>query len=92
MLAVIAAAIFVVAWILRLTGAATAAAVAPTSLLLLGLACLVCAWPGWLQAPPFEPRRWAVELPASLERGAAASHSVMLDGIAYGHRLTSSPA
>ena len=27
----------------------------------LGLAVLVSAWPGWLQAPPFEPRRWAVE-------------------------------
>jgi hypothetical protein len=33
---------------------------------------LVCAWPGWLQAPPYEPRRWGVELPPSLERGAAA--------------------
>ena len=29
------------------------------------------AWPGWLQFPPFEPRRWAVETAPSLERGAA---------------------
>src|SRR5258708_34221442 len=27
----------------------------------------VCAWPGWLQGAPYEPRRWAVEIPASLE-------------------------
>jgi tetratricopeptide (TPR) repeat protein len=39
----------------------------------LGLAFLVCAWPGWLQAPPFEPRRWAIETAPSLERGAAAT-------------------
>jgi hypothetical protein len=37
----------------------------------LGAGLLVCAWPGWLQAPPFEPRRWAVEAPPSLKRGAA---------------------
>jgi hypothetical protein len=35
-----------------------------------GAAFLVCAWPGWLQAPPFEPRRWAVEPPADLVRAA----------------------
>jgi tetratricopeptide (TPR) repeat protein len=39
----------------------------------LGLALLVCAWPGWLQAPPFEPRRWAIEPSSSLEQGAAAT-------------------
>jgi tetratricopeptide (TPR) repeat protein len=33
----------------------------------------VCAWPGWLQVPPFEPRRWAVEPPPALEEGAAAT-------------------
>jgi hypothetical protein len=38
----------------------------------LAAAFLVCAWPGWLQRPPFEPRRWAVELPAGLEQAAAA--------------------
>jgi hypothetical protein len=31
---------------------------------------VVCAWPGWLQSPPFEPRRWAIETPPSLPRGA----------------------
>ncbi|HZT81070.1 MAG TPA: hypothetical protein VFA26_12640, partial [Gemmataceae bacterium] len=35
----------------------------------LGLALLACAWPGWLQAPPFEPRRWAVQTAPSLARG-----------------------
>jgi hypothetical protein len=51
MLAVIAAVIFVIAYILRLTGAATDAAVAPSSLLFLGLACLALHQagfgPGW---------------------------------------------
>ncbi len=40
---------------------------------LLGVALVVCAWPGWLQGPPYGPRRWAVEAPPSLERGAAAT-------------------
>jgi hypothetical protein len=39
-----------------------------------GLALLICAWPGWLQLPPFEPRRWAVETPPALERSALATH------------------
>ncbi len=26
---------------------------------------MVAAWPGWLQRPPYEPRRWAFDLPAS---------------------------
>jgi tetratricopeptide (TPR) repeat protein len=38
---------------------------------LVAVGLLVCAWPGWLQAPPYEPRRWDVEAPPSLERGAA---------------------
>jgi hypothetical protein len=37
-----------------------------------GLLLLVCAWPGWLQAPPFEPRRWGIETSPSLQRGAEA--------------------
>ncbi len=40
-----------------------------TALLLLTL--LVCAWPGWLQSPPYGHRRWAFDLPPSLERVAA---------------------
>ncbi|MBP3954821.1 hypothetical protein J8F10_05935 [Gemmata sp. G18] len=36
----------------------------------LALAFLVCAWPGWLQGPPFEPRQWVVEPPPSLSQGA----------------------
>jgi hypothetical protein len=36
------------------------------------LALPVIAWPGWLQAPPFGPRRWGIDTPPSLERGAAA--------------------
>ncbi|MBO0699311.1 MAG: hypothetical protein J2P46_13020, partial [Zavarzinella sp.] len=39
---------------------------------LLGLIFLACAWAGWLRTPPFEPRRWAVETPPALERGAEA--------------------
>jgi tetratricopeptide (TPR) repeat protein len=39
----------------------------------LGLLLVVCAWPGWLQGPPFEPRRWAVETPPALERGAVTT-------------------
>jgi hypothetical protein len=39
----------------------------------LALVLPVCAWPGWLQARPFEPRRWAVETPPSLEKGAATT-------------------
>jgi hypothetical protein len=54
----------------------TGRAVAVTLALLL----LVCAWPGWLQAPPFEPRRWGVELPPSLEQGAAATRSWHREG------------
>jgi hypothetical protein len=38
----------------------------------LALAFLGCAWPGWLQGPPFGPRRWAIETAPALERGAAA--------------------
>ncbi len=38
--------------------------------LLAACALLVCAWPGWLQAPPFEPRHWGMDLPPSLERAA----------------------
>jgi tetratricopeptide (TPR) repeat protein len=40
---------------------------------LAALCLLVVAWPGWLQAPPFEPRRWGIDLPPSLERGALAT-------------------
>ena len=28
---------------------------------IVGLVVIVCAWPGWLQGPPYEPRRWDVE-------------------------------
>ncbi|HEV3236488.1 MAG TPA: hypothetical protein VGZ25_05840 [Gemmataceae bacterium] len=37
------------------------------------LVLLVCAWPGWLQVPPFEPRRLAIDLSASLQAGAQAT-------------------
>jgi hypothetical protein len=39
---------------------------------ILGLLFLACAWPGWLQGAPFEPRRWAIEAPPALVQGAAA--------------------
>jgi hypothetical protein len=37
---------------------------------MLVLILLVCSWPGWLQSPPFGSRRWAFDLPPSLERVA----------------------
>ena len=46
---------------------------ARVSAVTLGLAALLGAWTGWLQAPPFGPRRWAVETPPALERCAAAA-------------------
>ena len=51
-----------------------AQAVSAPLMTLAGAALLVCAWPGWLQFPPFEPRRWAVDLPVSLESGAMTVH------------------
>jgi tetratricopeptide (TPR) repeat protein len=38
----------------------------------LGLALLICVWPGWLGVPPYQPRRWAIETAPSLQRGAEA--------------------
>jgi hypothetical protein len=40
---------------------------------LLGLVLVVCAWPGWLQAPPYEPRSWSLDVPRPLELAAAAT-------------------
>jgi hypothetical protein len=36
------------------------------------ISLIACSWPGWLQSSPYEPRRWDLELSASLESGAAA--------------------
>jgi hypothetical protein len=38
------------------------------ALLLVG--AVLAAWPGWLQGPPYEPRRWAVEADPSLREAA----------------------
>jgi hypothetical protein len=57
MFAVIAAVIFVIAFILRLAGAATDAAPAPGSLLLLGLACLALHQAGVGPSWPWPARR-----------------------------------
>lgn len=46
----------------------------------LALALLVVAWPGWLQAPPFEPRSWGIETPPALVRCARAIHSWHQEG------------
>jgi Flp pilus assembly protein TadD len=35
----------------------------------LGVGLLISAWPGRLQLPPFEPRRWSFEFDPSLEQG-----------------------
>jgi hypothetical protein len=40
------------------------------ALMVAALAALVCAWPGWLQAPPFERRAWELEPAPSLRRAA----------------------
>ncbi len=39
--------------------------------ILAGLALVWAAWPGWLQPPPFGPRRWSLEPNQSLVRLAA---------------------
>ncbi len=46
---------------------------------------LAAAWPGWLQAPPYEPRRWGFDLPPSpaaaaerLRAGSPAGRSAHL--------------
>jgi hypothetical protein len=46
----------------------------------LGVALVACAWPGWLQGPPYEPRRWAAEPPPSLGRGAATTRRWHAEG------------
>ncbi len=61
-------------------GARRPNALVSSCLLLTAFCLLVCAWPGWLQGPPFEPRRWGVEVPPSLERGAAVTHRWHEDG------------
>ena len=38
--------------------------------LVLAAAILVCAWPGWLQGQPYEPRQWVIENPTALRLGA----------------------
>jgi hypothetical protein len=45
-----------------------------------GVGLLVAAWPGWLQGPPYEPRRWAFDLPDGVERAAKAVEGWRLDG------------
>jgi len=57
MLAVIAAVIFIVAYILKLTGAATDAAVAPGSLLFIGLALVALNLAGFGPAWTWSRRR-----------------------------------
>jgi hypothetical protein len=37
------------------------------------LVLLFCAWPGWLQTPPFEPRRLTIDQSVSLQAGAQAT-------------------
>jgi tetratricopeptide (TPR) repeat protein len=37
---------------------------------LAGLALALAAWPGWLQAPPYAPRQWSVDMDPSLQRAA----------------------
>jgi tetratricopeptide (TPR) repeat protein len=57
-----------------------AVALGRVATLLLVVAGLLCAWPGWLQRPPFEPRWWDIETKPSLERGAAATQHWFREG------------
>jgi tetratricopeptide (TPR) repeat protein len=36
----------------------------------ISLVLLVCAWPGWLQAPPYEPRHWGIDIAPGLAKSA----------------------
>jgi tetratricopeptide (TPR) repeat protein len=47
----------------------------------LAVSFLLCAWPGWLQRPPYEPRRWEVERPVAAERAATAVGRGLTDGV-----------
>jgi hypothetical protein len=62
------------AWNLQpLLGARRMAPAAGRALaVLVSLVLIACAWPGWLQSPPFEPRHWAAEVAPALKRGAEA--------------------
>jgi tetratricopeptide (TPR) repeat protein len=44
------------------------------------LALVVCAWPGWLQFPPYEPRTWGLETSPSLEGGARVMKQWLAEG------------
>src|SRR5262249_45544809 len=44
------------------------------------LALLVCAWPGWLRAPPFGRRTLALQPPPSLAAGADATRRWHAEG------------
>jgi len=48
---------------------------------ILAVAFLGSAWTGWLQRPPFEPRRWAVPPLAGLEHAASAVRRGHSDGV-----------
>lgn len=45
------------------------------------VALLVCAWPGWLQGPPYEPRRWVIETSPALERAAGVARTWSADRV-----------
>jgi tetratricopeptide (TPR) repeat protein len=47
---------------------------------LAGLVLVACAWPGWLQIPPFEPRHWEVEPSPSVRRAAEVVRQWHADG------------
>jgi hypothetical protein len=55
MLALIAAVLFVIAFLLKVAGAGAAPVITPFSLMLLGLACLALHLGGWLSG--WRPRR-----------------------------------
>lgn len=66
---------------LRVRGPARTSPGVPALLtLVLAGVLVVCAWPGWLQGPPYQPRRWAVEPAPGVEAGAKLYQQWLADG------------
>jgi len=59
-------------WVRRTATARPPTAGLHSLALIMTLLLVVCAWPGWLQGGPYEPRRWTVEPPPAVELAAAA--------------------
>ena len=47
---------------------------------------LVAVWPGWLQRPPYEPRRWVYDWPSSPAAGSEFLRGLLQSGTERDHR------